>query len=177
MLKSILPVAGIRYNYPVDARGNIAAAQGKMERVGIFGTLSIGFLASAIMAVLGLLLYSYASLQERAYRFAVLHAIGITTNQIVLQVIIEYAVLALFGALAGAVIGVVASQLFIPFFRFTGQMAAALPPLLPVIAEDQVRLITPASPMRCQGRPSTSASSSRAAKGSWSEVGSTARCV
>ena len=45
-----------------------------MERVGIFGTLTVGFLASAAMAILGLLLYSYASLRDRVYRFSVLHA-------------------------------------------------------------------------------------------------------
>jgi hypothetical protein len=63
-------------------------------------------------------------------------------NQIISQVVFEYAVLALFGAIAGALIGVFASNLFIPYFRFTGQMAAALPPLLPIIAQDQVRNLT-----------------------------------
>lgn len=142
VLKLVLPMTSIRAEFPNDARANIAIEQAKMERVGIFGTLSIGFLSTAVMAILGLLLYSYASLQERAYRFAVLHAIGITTNQIIWQVAFEYAVLALFGALAGAFIGVFSSNLFIPFFRFTGQMAAALPPLLPIIARDQVRYLS-----------------------------------
>jgi hypothetical protein len=46
-----------------DARALIKAEQDRMERVGIFGTLSIGFLATAIMAGIGLLVYNYASLQ------------------------------------------------------------------------------------------------------------------
>ena len=45
----------------------------------------------------------------------------------------------LFGAAAGALIGSLTSDLIIPYFRFTGQMASALPPLIPVIAQDQVR--------------------------------------
>ena len=110
-----------------------------MERVGIFGTLSVGFLATAVMAILSLLIYSYASLQERAYRFAVLHAVGLTRRQIVVQVMIEYAFLALFGAAAGALIGMGAAALFVPFFRFTGLTGVPLPPLLPVIASDQLR--------------------------------------
>ena len=142
VIKDVLPVANVRANNPDDTRANVAVQQAQMERVGIFGTLSIGFLAASVMAILGLLLYSYASLQERAYRFAVLHAIGITTNQIISQVVFEYAVLALFGAIAGALIGVFASNLFIPYFRFTGQMAVALPPLLPIIAQEQVRKLT-----------------------------------
>ena len=55
----------------------IAEERGQMERVGIFGTLTIGFLASATMAIVGLLLYSYASLRDRMYRFSVLHAVGL----------------------------------------------------------------------------------------------------
>jgi putative ABC transport system permease protein len=125
-----------------DSRAMVAAEQGKMERVGIFGTLSVGFLATAVMAILSLLIYSYASLQERAYRFAVLHAVGLSRRQIILQVIFEYAFLALFGALAGALIGAVTSQLFVPFFRFTGETSTPLPPLIPLIASGQLRLLT-----------------------------------
>ena len=38
----------------------------------------------------------------------------------------------------GALIGNAASELFIPFFRFTGEQGVPLPPLLPVFAEQQV---------------------------------------
>ena len=121
-----------------DTQAMIAQEQSRMERVGIFGTLSAGFVAATAMAILGLLLYSYASLQERVYRFAVLHAVGLSRGQIVAQVIMEYTFLAIFGALAGALIGVFASELFVPFFRFTGIQNAPLPPLLPIIAKQKV---------------------------------------
>ncbi len=117
----------------------VSVEQSRMERVGIFGTLTIGFLATALMAILGLLIYSYASLQERAYRLAVLNAVGLSRNQILAQVVMEYAFLALFGAVAGALIGLFASELFIPFFRFTGEQGIPLPPLIPIIANDQLR--------------------------------------
>lgn len=122
-----------------DARAMVTQEQGRMERVGIFGTLSVGFLAAALMAILGLLVYSYASLQERAYRLAVLNAVGLSRKQIMSQVVMEYAFLALFGVVAGAMIGLVTSELFVPFFRFTGEKGVALPPLIPVIASGQLR--------------------------------------
>jgi putative ABC transport system permease protein len=106
-----------------------------MERVGIFGTLTIGFLASATMAILGLLLYSYASLRERMYRFSVLHAIGLLHRQIVTQVVMEYTFLAAFGALAGTIIGLLASRLFVPFFRVTAEKGIPLPPLIPLTSD------------------------------------------
>ncbi len=125
-----------------DSRALVAEEQARMERVGIFGTLSIGFLATALMAILGLLVYSYASLQERAYRLAVLNAVGLSRNQILMQVVFEYAFLALFGAVAGALIGMFASELFVPFFRFTGEQGIPLPPLIPIIASDRLRLMS-----------------------------------
>ena len=118
-----------------DARSLIAEERGQMERVGIFGTLTVSFLASATMAILGLLLYSYASLRDRMYRFSVLHAVGLLRRQIVTQVVMEYTFLATFGALAGALVGMVASQLFVPYFRVTGERGTPLPPLIPLTSD------------------------------------------
>jgi len=112
-----------------------------MERVGIFGTLSVGFLASAAMAILGLLLYSYAALRERVYRFSVLQAIGLLHRQIVTQVVLEYTFLAAFGALAGTLIGMFAAQLFVPFFRITGEKGVPLPPLIPLTADQSMLIL------------------------------------
>jgi putative ABC transport system permease protein len=125
-------------NVGQDARVLIAEEEGKMERVGIFGTLTIGFLASAAMAVLGLLIYSNGSLRERMYRFSVLHAVGLLHRQIVSQVVMEYAFLAAFGALAGTVIGMGAARLFVPFFRFTGEIGIPLPPIVPLTADQSM---------------------------------------
>jgi putative ABC transport system permease protein len=120
-------------NIGQDARIIISQEEAKFERVGIFGTLSIGFLASASMAILGLLIYSYASLRERMYRFSVLHAVGLLHRQIVTQVVMEYTFLAAFGALSGTLIGIVTSRFFVPFLRFTGDSGIPLPPLIPLI--------------------------------------------
>jgi hypothetical protein len=125
-------------NIGQDARILIAQEEGKMERVGIFGTLTIGFLASAAMAILGLLLYSQASLRERMYRFSVLHAVGLLHRQIMTQVVMEYTFLAAFGALTGAFIGMLAARLFVPFFRFTGERGIPLPPLIPLTADQSM---------------------------------------
>ena len=133
--KSLPAAVGVMPSAGQDARILIAEERGRMERVGIFGTLTIGFLASAAMAILGLLLYSYASLRDRVYRFSVLQAIGLLHRQIVTQVVMEYTFLAAFGALAGTAIGLLASQLFVPYFRVTGEKGVALPPLIPLTSD------------------------------------------
>ncbi len=121
-----------------DARAMIQDEQAKTERVGIFGTLSVGFVAAVGMAAVGLLIYTYASLQERLYRFTILRAVGLVRWQIVGQVILEYVLLLAYGAIAGAGIGALASHLFVPFFRVTREKGVPLPPLLPIVAYDQV---------------------------------------
>ena len=142
LAKNIAESQHIAIRRAQDARGLIRAEQERMERVGIFGTLTAGFIATAVMSILGLLVYSYASLQDRAYRLAVLNAVGLSRRQILVQVIFEYAFLALFGALAGALIGMLAADLFVPFFRFTGTSGVPLPPLLPVISASQPRILS-----------------------------------
>ena len=139
ILKDMNPATGVVPEGIEDSQALIAEEQAKMERVGIFGTLSVGFMATSIMAILGLLIFSYASLQERLYRYAILHAVGMSRRKIMVQVIVEHSFLALFGAGAGAFIGIYASRQFIPFFRYTGERGIPLPPLLPIIAGNEVR--------------------------------------
>jgi putative ABC transport system permease protein len=133
-----VPQTGVEAAEGRDTHTLIAEEQAKIERVGIFGTLTVGFLAAAAMAIVGMLIHSYASLRERLYRFAVLYAIGLARRQLARQVIIEYSVLSVYGAVAGALIGALVSWLCTPFFRVTGERGVPLPPLVPVIAQEQI---------------------------------------
>ncbi len=127
-----------------DSRDLINTELAKLERVGVFGTLSIGFMAAVVMAVMGLLIYTYASLSERLHRFTILRAIGLLRRQVTGQVIMEYAFLTAYGSIAGALIGISASELFVPLFRVAEQQGVSasrvpLPPLFPVVAYDKVQ--------------------------------------
>jgi putative ABC transport system permease protein len=139
--EALLDIMGFDAGLVRDSKGMIAEEQAALERIGIYGTLSIGFLAAAFMAVQAFLIYSYASLKERIYLFDVMHAVGITRGQTITQVIIEYAFLTVFGALSGALIGRLTSMLFVPFFRFTGESRVPLPPLIPIIAEQTMWIL------------------------------------
>jgi hypothetical protein len=59
------------------------------------------------------------------------------------QVVMEYTFLTAYGAAAGAIIGIAASMLFVPFFRVTGGESGVvpLPPLIPVIARERVEQV------------------------------------
>ncbi len=144
VLKSVQGNLGIpSIVHDQDARAMINEEQSKFERVGVFGTLTVGFLAAVVMAAMGLLIYTYASLRERLQRFTILRAIGLLHRQIMGQVVMEYTFLTAYGAAAGAIIGIAASMLFVPFFRVTGGESGVvpLPPLIPVIARDRVEQV------------------------------------
>ena len=133
-----VPTLGVTTVREGDTQALIKAEQAKFERVGVFGTLSIGFVAAVIMAAMGLLIYTYASLQERLHRFTILRAVGLQRRQISTQVVMEYLFLTSFGAIAGSFIGSAASNLFVPLFRITGEKNVPLPTLIPVIAQNEV---------------------------------------
>jgi putative ABC transport system permease protein len=118
----------------VDSRDEIAERQAEVERVGIFGTLTIGFLGAAVLAGVGLLVYNYASLQERLFRFTILRAVGLSLLQVISQVSIEYLVLMIYSVAGGTAIGVWASAWFIPFFQAADSNVLNPPMIVPLIA-------------------------------------------
>ena len=126
----------------VDTRDLIAEEQAKVERVGIFGMLTIGFLGAATLSGVGLLVYNYASLQERLFRFTILRAVGLSLIQVISQVSIEYLVLMVYSVAGGAVIGVWASKTFIPFFQAADKNVLNPPSMIPLIAWQDIGRIS-----------------------------------
>ena len=129
-------------NFWRSATDILAVEQAQLERVGLFGTLSVGFGAAAIMAVLALVMYGAASLDQRGFQFGVLRALGLGQRRLLVQIGLEYAVLTLYGTAAGTLIGIAAAVLFTPFFRITGQAPLPLPPLIPEIAWTEIFLLS-----------------------------------
>jgi putative ABC transport system permease protein len=118
----------------VDVREEMAEELANTERVGILGTLTIGFIAAAALSTVGLLLYSYASLQEKLFRLTIMRAIGLSLSQVTAQVIVEYVVVTLYGIASGAGVGLLAAWLYTPFFQATDQNVIHPPTLLPMLA-------------------------------------------
>jgi ABC-type antimicrobial peptide transport system permease subunit len=105
------------------------------------GTLTVGFIAAAVFAAIGLLIYNYASLQERLFRFSILRSIGISRPQVVAQVAVEYVILMVYGVAVGAGIAVWTSRLFIPYFQAANENILRPPRMLPIVAWRDIGLI------------------------------------
>jgi putative ABC transport system permease protein len=104
------------------------------ERQGLFGFLSVGFAAAALMTVLGFLLYAFFSFRRRFIELGVLRALGLSVSQMTVLLASELAALILTGVVAGTLLGALASELFIPFLQVGAGPAARVPPFQVIIA-------------------------------------------
>jgi putative ABC transport system permease protein len=109
---------------------NMEAEQAKPQRQGLFGVLSVGFFAAALLTVIGFLLYSLFSFRRRFIELGVLRAIGLSYIQMVSYLAWELAFLIFMGIGAGTALGVGASKWFIPFLQLGYGEAAQIPPFV-----------------------------------------------
>jgi putative ABC transport system permease protein len=124
-----------------DARQIIAAEQTRPERQGLFGLLSVGFIAAAVLTVIGFLVYAVVSFKRRFIELGMLRAIGLSTRQMTAYLTGELAALILTGVTVGAGLGVWASILFIPYFQIGSDKTALVPPFVVQVAWQQLGIV------------------------------------
>jgi putative ABC transport system permease protein len=115
-------------------RAVIAEEVKRPERQGLFGLLSVGFAAAALLTVLGFLLYALFSFRRRFIELGILRAIGLSSGQMTTFLAWELAFLILVGIAAGTGLGAWISNLFIPFLQVGVGAAAMTPPFVVQIA-------------------------------------------
>jgi putative ABC transport system permease protein len=111
-----------------SAELNIRREQRRPERQGLFGLLSVGFVASALLTVLGFLLYALFSFRRRFIEMGMLRAIGLSIQQMTSLLAAELAFLVLLGIGVGTALGVFASRLFVPFLQIGVSTQSQYPP-------------------------------------------------
>jgi putative ABC transport system permease protein len=111
-----------------SAELNIRDEQRRPERQGLFGLLSVGFVSSALLTVLGFLLYALFSFRRRFIEMGMLRAIGLSIQQMTSLLAAELAFLVLLGIGVGTALGVFASRLFVPFLQIGASAQSQYPP-------------------------------------------------
>lgn len=111
-----------------SAELNIRNEQRRPERQGLFGLLSVGFVASALLTVLGFLLYALFSFRRRFIEMGMLRAIGLSIQQMTALLAAELAFLVMLGIGVGTALGVFASRLFVPFLQIGASAQSQYPP-------------------------------------------------
>lgn len=117
-----------------SSRQTIAEEQRLPQRQGMFGVLSVGFLAAALLTVLGFLLYALFSFRRRFIELGTLRAIGLSPGQMTTFLAWELIFLIVLGLGAGTFLGTVMSEVYIPYLQVGVDETARVPPFIVEIA-------------------------------------------
>lgn len=124
-----------------DTRVAIREAQVQPERRGLFGLLSAGFIAASLLTMVGFVLSAVITFRSRRIQLGMLRTVGLSAWQMGFFIALEQVLLIGLGALAGSLLGVVVSQMFIPFMQVGGSLANTIPPFIVRIAWRDLLLI------------------------------------
>lgn len=86
---------------------------------GTNGVLTIGFVVVLVVCMVGFLLYWILSIRSRQLQFGIFRAMGMSMKEVLSMLIIEQVCLSGFSIVAGAVIGQIASRLFVPLLELS----------------------------------------------------------
>jgi putative ABC transport system permease protein len=124
-----------------DAAALIAEEQAQPRRQGLFGLLSVGFIAAGVLTLLGFLISALIAARRRAIDLGVLRALGMSGWQVAIELTIEQVLLVAAGIGAGTGIGLLAARLVVPLLQVGAGPHPGTPAYPPQIAWDQVSLI------------------------------------
>jgi putative ABC transport system permease protein len=124
----------IEWKDPVAA---LHDAQTAPSRRGVLGFLSVGFIASILLTLVGTIIQSAASFRVQSIQLGSLRAMGLGSIPVAIYLIVSQGLAVLGGILGGTVIGALATVLFLPLLDFSG----GLPPYLVRVAWDQIFLV------------------------------------
>lgn len=95
---------------------------------GVFGVLSLGFLVSIFISLLGYILYWFFALSQRTVQFGILRASGLTRRELTAMLVLEQILTAGTSILIGLISGQLASRIFIPFMQSSSSAQKQVPP-------------------------------------------------
>src|SRR6266540_3997750 len=124
-----------------DAATLILEEQTQPKRQGLFGLLSVGFVAAGGLTLLGFLLSALITARRRAVELGVLRALGMSGTQVAVELTIEQVLLVAAGVGAGTGIGLLAAQLVVPLLQVGAGPHPGTPASPPQLAWEQVAII------------------------------------
>lgn len=97
---------------------------------GMNGGLTLGFIITMIMAVIGFLIYWILSIKGRTLQFGILRAMGMTIREIIGMLGYEQILVSLASIAMAFIIGGVTSDIFVPLFQNMYSVSNQIPPFI-----------------------------------------------
>ncbi|MGB7337349.1 MAG: ABC transporter permease, partial [Phototrophicaceae bacterium] len=124
----------LRYREP---QALLEEAQAEPSRRGVLGFLSVGFIASIVLTLIGAVIQSTASFSAQSSQLGSLRAMGMSGFSVRLYILILQGLIAISGVGSGTLIGIGTTLLFLPFLDFSG----GLPPYIVRVAWNEIALV------------------------------------
>lgn len=115
----------------------LQTAQAAPSRRGVLGFLSVGFVASIFLTMIGAIIQGSSSFRAQAVQLGSLRAMGLGSFAVNSYMILVQGIAAASGILSGTLIGVATTLLFLPLLDFSG----GLPPYLVRVAWDEIATV------------------------------------
>ncbi len=119
-----------------DVRGELIYRRNHPAQGGVFGILSLGFLISLLISLLGYLIFWFFALSRRAVQLGILRAMGLSRVQVTGMLLLEQLFTTGLSVAAGLGLGTLASRLFLPFLQSGDQAGRQVPPFRIVFDSD-----------------------------------------
>ncbi|TCZ71061.1 FtsX-like permease family protein [Paenibacillus albiflavus] len=124
-----------------DVKSELARQSKHPSRGGVFGILSLGFLVSVLISLIGYLLYWYFNLLSRIVQFGVLRAMGLKRKQLTGMLLLEQILTGGLAIAIGIGVGRLVSLLFLPFLQTAENVKQQVPPFRIIFeAKDTLQL-------------------------------------
>jgi putative ABC transport system permease protein len=111
-----------------DVRTELALQKKQPTRGGVFGILSLGFLVSVLISLIGYVLYWFFNLASRVVQFGVLRAMGLKRKQLTAMLLLEQLLTAGLSIGLGIGLGKMSGYLFLPFLQTSESASTQVPP-------------------------------------------------
>lgn len=111
-----------------DVRSELITQSKHPTRGGVFGILSLGFLVSVMVSLIGYILYWFFNLSGRVVQFGILRAMGLSRKQLTFMLLTEQILTAGLSIILGIVIGKLAGKLYLPFLQTADNVTTQVPP-------------------------------------------------
>lgn len=110
---------------------------------GMNGMLSLGFIASMLISLLGFLIYWIISIQNRTLQFGILRAIGMSLARVIGMLACEQLLVSGAAIIVGIIIGGITGDLFIPLLQIMYSSADQVPPFrIVAYGSDYIKVYT-----------------------------------
>ncbi|GGI43240.1 hypothetical protein GCM10008018_01070 [Paenibacillus marchantiophytorum] len=127
-LVTALQAKGIEIASVKDVRNELIIQKKLPARGGVFGILSLGFLVSVTVSLIGYMLYWFFNLSSRVVQFGVLRAMGLSRKQLTGMLLLEQGFTAGLSIALGIGIGKLTSYFFLPFLQTSQNVKTQVPP-------------------------------------------------